>query len=141
MQCLTIYVLPIVFLKKKAWVSVKLGINILFKKFFLSIPFLALIIILYAIKFIAEYFGFKAYAAIQNLWPVFGIAYGYNLINSYMQLILFNAVTILLLNQNLLHDENMSKYERKFSNHCVHMNECHRTLFRYAIEMRMQIGL
>lgn len=96
---LTLYVIPIVFLKEIIYEAIPLGINFLFKHLQYSLPLLLLSFLLGITKML--YIFIFTHISNLNLLAIISIGYIFGLIGAYIGIIQFIVATMVLLDKNI----------------------------------------
>lgn len=92
--CITIYVLPYVFLTRQVISSISYGIKMLFNSIWISIPLILLTICIYLIK--TSIWGIFIIIRPLDIYTIWGVCFILASINMYILLIVFSAATFIL---------------------------------------------
>jgi hypothetical protein len=95
-NCLSIYILPLVFLKQRVLHSISAGIKILFHTFYTSLPLLLLTILPYVRIFIGRSI---IYGYHPNILTFILIQFLLNLIGVYINLLIFTTAAMIITKQ------------------------------------------
>ena len=104
-NCITIYVWPLVFIKRQIETPIYMGITIFFNNFGKSMPLILLTSLIFIVKFLAALSMLKLLPL--TTLKAFLVGFAQNVITEYLGLIIFTAATIFIKDKNELISNNL----------------------------------